>query len=148
MEEIWKDIQNYKGLYKVSNLGRVKSLFYNNKVLKGNNSVGYLSVALYKNKERFSVKVHRLVAQAFISNPENKCCVNHINGNREDNRVENLEWVTNLENIIHSYKDERRKNDQEKKIISFIRRYNKHNFILIEDFVNYLQLRIKESHDE
>jgi len=108
--EIWKDIIWYEWLYQVSNLGNVKSLNYYRKkwvnriLIWGLNNKWYLSLNLYKNKKRQHWAIARLVAQAFIPNLENKPQVNHINWIRDDNRVENLEWVTNSENIIHSFR--------------------------------------------
>lgn len=103
MEEIWKDIKGYEGKYQISNLGRVKSLNYNTKILKYNSDGhGYLKVILYKNNKRKSHRVHRLVAEAFIPNLEDKNQVNHINGNKQDNRAFNLEWCTAKENVQHS----------------------------------------------
>lgn len=99
MNEIWKDIVGYEGLYQVSNLGNVKSLNYRGtgkeKVISLTNKAGYYLVSL----KRTLYRVHRLVALAFIPNPENKPFVDHINGIRSDNRVENLRWCTNKENI-------------------------------------------------
>ena len=102
-EEIWKPIKDYEGLYEVSNLGRVKSLNYRGtgkeKILKNTErSNGYLAIGLIKNGKTKMFRVHRLVAEAFIPNPENKPCVDHINTIRDDNRVENLRWVTYKEN--------------------------------------------------
>lgn len=99
MEEVWKDIEGYEGLYQVSNLGNVKSLNYQGvsreKILKPFiNSDGYKRVMLYKNKTIKRLSVHRLVAQAFIENPNNYSCVNHKDENNQNNVVSNLEWCT------------------------------------------------------
>lgn len=106
MKEIWKDIPGYEGLYQVSNMGRVKSLNFNRsglpRILKTKNRQGYPRVILWKSGKRHEVCVHRLVAQAFIPNPENKPFVNHKDGNRRNNHVDNLEWCTAQENAIHS----------------------------------------------
>ena len=104
MNEEWRQIQGYEGLYEVSNLGRVKSLkrgkCNNEKLLKlrEGNRGGYLVVILYKDKKRTTYNVHKLVAMTFIPNPENKPFIDHINTIRTDNRVENLRWVTEREN--------------------------------------------------
>lgn len=110
--EIWKDVVGYEGIYLVSNKGRVYSIERktNNgttvkpRILKQFVDRGYCLVTLSKNRKRRirSEKVHRLVAMAFIDNPTNKPFVNHINNNGTDNRVENLEWVTNDENMLHA----------------------------------------------
>lgn len=104
--EIWKDVVGYEGFYKVSNLGNLKSKARgkNWNTLKSNYGYsGYLSVGLYKNKKASNFRLNRLVAEAFIPNLENKPVVNHINGIKWDNRVENLEWATHSENGIHAY---------------------------------------------
>lgn len=113
--EVWKDIAGYDGMYQVSNLGRVRShgrycqnrynkVWRPGRILsasKGNK--GYLTVVLCLNNTRRTVKVHRLVASAFIENTENKEQVNHINGNKQDNRVVNLEWCSQSENMTHAW---------------------------------------------
>ena len=107
MEEVWKDIVGYEGLYQVSNLGRVKSLNYKHTKKEGvlafkRHKSGYLTVMLCKNGENKNRSIQTLVAGEFIENPENKPCVNHIDGNKENNAVENLEWVTYSENTRHA----------------------------------------------
>lgn len=102
-KEIWKDIVGYEGLYQVSNFGRIKSN-YKSIILQPGLCRGYLIVNLYKNKKSLSQKVHRLVAQAFIPNPENKPTVNHIDGNKQNNYVSNLEWATVKEQNVHANK--------------------------------------------
>lgn len=110
MQEIWKDIPGYESIYQVSNLGNVKSLKSGNhhsktKILTPICADGkYLRVTLYRDKEHKYFPVHRLVATAFIPNPDCKPQVNHINGNKKDNRVENLEWCTQSYNNQHAYK--------------------------------------------
>jgi len=106
MEEIWKDIEWYELGYKVSNLGNIKTLkqWKENILTPWKDKIWYLYVLLYINWLSKTFKVHRLVAQQFISNPDNKPEVNHINWIKTDNRLENLEWVTKSENSIHSYR--------------------------------------------
>jgi hypothetical protein len=119
--EIWKDIKGYEGLYQVSNKGNVKSLNritinslgYKRK-LKGKyklqrNIKGYSYTTLHKKGIRNSYGVHRLVAISFIENKKNKPQINHINGNKKDNRVENLEWCNASENQLHNYRKLNRK---------------------------------------
>lgn len=111
MGEEWRDITGYEGSYQVSSLGRVKSLAWpghhkNDKILKpfGNGS-GYCVVCLYDREARKKVKkflVHRLVAEAFLANPDNKTEVNHKSGVKNDNSISNLEWATKSENMMHA----------------------------------------------
>ena len=117
MEEVWRDIEGYEGKYAVSNLGRVKSLeridslgrLVKEKILSpGNNGHGYLFVNLCRNGERKRYKVHRLVLSTFnpIENMENLDC-NHLDENKENNNLNNLEWVTHKENINHGTRNDR-----------------------------------------
>lgn len=108
-QEIWKDIKGYEGLYQISNLGRVKSLPRNGtiktkRIIKYElDKYGYPQVIL-NNKKHKCFRVHRLVAEAFILNPQNKSTVNHIDGNKTNNKVSNLEWNTVKENNDHALK--------------------------------------------
>jgi hypothetical protein len=114
--EVWKDVIGYEGIYQVSNFGRVKvlprikinkgSYFTAEKILKPGNDDGYQKVVLTKNGIRSTKKVHRLVASAFYGEHK-ELCVNHIDSNRSNNNIENLEWVTHLENIRHARKNNR-----------------------------------------
>lgn len=104
MKEIYKDIKGFEGKYQVSNFGNVKSLNYNNtkheKILTPiKHHLGYLIVHLGKNKIKM---IHTLVASEFIPNPDSKRFVNHIDGNKQNNNVKNLEWVTYKENTAHA----------------------------------------------
>jgi hypothetical protein len=101
--ENWKDIKGYEGKYQVSDLGNIKSLFRYKITLKQKIcKTGYLSVALYLNKKPKWFLTHRLVAQNFILNPENKPEVNHKDGVKSNNVVYNLEWTTKSENGLHA----------------------------------------------
>jgi len=118
MNEIWRDIKGYEGLYQVSNLGRVKSLsrkykhnMFGKKIiyktskerlLTININQGYAHVVLCKNGKCKQKLLHRLIAQSFIPNPENKPNINHIDGNGLNNNLDNLEWCTQKENIKHA----------------------------------------------
>ena len=103
MQEIWENIKDFEGLYQISNLGNIKSL---KKIkvasLKSN---GYLQITLWKNNKGFNKYVHRLVAETFIPNPNNLKTVNHKNLNKQDNRVENLEWCSYADNNDHARKN-------------------------------------------
>lgn len=116
MIERWKAIIGFEGLYEVSELGKVKRLAYSKKSKLGNlfpvsehilkpakDGKGYLGVTLFKNGTPFRKKVHRLVAEAFVSNPFLLPQINHIDGDKTNNNVGNLEWCDNRHNIRHAY---------------------------------------------
>lgn len=136
MKEEWRDIKNYEGYYQVSNLGRVRSLdrevevhlsdgttyFRKSKgrILKlGNNTnTGYLSVGFSVNGHQKTRDVHRLVAETFLPKENGKDYVDHINFNKHDNRVKNLRWVTQLENVSHSINEGRVDLEEKRKILN------------------------------
>ena len=96
MNEVWKEIKDYEGLYWVSNLGRIKNK--HNRILKPEIRRGYYSVDLCKNSNRKKCRIHRLVARAFIANPDNLPFINHKDMNRLNNKINNLEWCDNTYN--------------------------------------------------
>lgn len=117
MEEIWKDIEGYEGAYSISTLGRIKSEdsiatpckarpnghFVKGRIMKTPvDTMGYKIVRLYKNGGNVKAYVHRLVAEAFLPKDESRNYVNHIDSDRLNNNLENLEWVTQKENCAHS----------------------------------------------
>lgn len=106
MDEIWKDIEGYEGLYQVSNLGNVKSV-RKNKLIGNNNHRGYRHACLCVDGKETYKSVHRLVADAFIPNPENLPCVNHKDENKLNNVVSNLEWCTYEYNNSYATKGSR-----------------------------------------
>lgn len=103
MQEIYKDIIGYEWYYKVSNLGNVINKYWE-KVRHYFDKWWYLIVYLSKESQKTNKKIHRLVAQAFIPNPENKPQVNHIDWDKTNNHVDNLEWCTSSENMRHLVK--------------------------------------------
>lgn len=119
--EEWRDIEDFEGCYQVSNMGRIKSLervvmrkdgkplTVRERILKANkNEDGYLLVSLHGNGKKRAASIHRFVAETFIPNPDNKPQVNHLDENKTNNCVSNLEWVTNLENVNHGTCKKRR----------------------------------------
>lgn len=114
--EIWRDIKGYEGCYQVSNMGRVKSLSrvivrsdgqsitVKERILsESKNDRGYYGVRISKNGKQSTPKIHSLVANAFIPNPQNLKEVNHKDGNKKNNYVDNLEWSTRSHNIKHAF---------------------------------------------
>lgn len=133
MEIVWKDIVGFEGLYQISNKGEVKSLGNNfsrkEKLLKFDLSKEYPKLELFKNGVRNRKLLHRLIAEHFIPNPENLPFVNHIDNNRSNYQLDNLEWCTPKYNVnhyfknFHSYKNTE-KESREKKIKNFIEKLN------------------------
>lgn len=121
MEEIWKTIDGYEGYYEISSLGRLRScdrtieqgrniLRLKGRLMKPHicSTTGYYMTMLSKSGISKRFPLHRLIAKAFVPNPENKPLVDHINGNRTDNRIRNLRWCTNKENLTFPIASENR----------------------------------------
>ena len=134
--EIWKEVIDFEN-YEVSNLGKVRrkqaetiykdgrvAHFSSNILKQSPNKKGYMRVYLSKNSNKYTKTVHRIVAETFILNPENKRTVNHKDCNKLNNSVDNLEWATNLENIQHAFKNGSFK-ERDKKIILNIKHMRK-----------------------
>lgn len=130
MNEVWKDIIGYEKYYQISNLGRVRrkerkviykdgrEYLYKPKLLSVRElKSGYKTTDLTVNNQTKTVYIHRLVAEEFIANPKKLSCINHINGNKADNRLENLEWCSYSYNLQHAYDHNLRKKN--KKILQF-----------------------------
>lgn len=109
--EQWKPVEGYEGLYEVSDMGRIKSIIYNNHIIMKyhSNWFWYMILSLRKEWKSLTEKVHRIVCNSFLHNPENKEQVNHINWIKHDNRLENLEWCDRSYNQKHAYKTGLRK---------------------------------------
>lgn len=128
MTEIWKDVKNYEGLYQVSNLGRIRS-FYNYK-RNGNNILtpqikrGYYQVGLRKDKKRKWYQLHRLIATAFIPNPNNLPQVNHKDENKLNNSIDNLEWCSVSYNNTYGNRIQKVINKTGKKVIQYDKNMN------------------------
>ena len=117
--EIWKDITNYEGIYQISSCGRVRSLYYKKfKILKlRQDKYGYYQIDLHKNNNVRTFKVHRLVAEAFIHNPNNYPQVNHKDENKTNNKIDNLEWCTNYYNRNYGTRNKRASEKCKKEVI-------------------------------
>lgn len=145
MQEIWKDIPNYEGLYQASNLGRIRSLNHIRKngkedhktfIQKGRilkeatQKSGYKFVVLSKKGKTKGYRVHRLIAKTFISNPNNYKCINHKDENKANNNIDNLEWCTIAYNNNYGLKQERYKKAMKKSVGRKINQYDlEGNFI-------------------
>lgn len=132
--EEWKDVLNFESLYKVSNIGNVKSL-NTNENMKFTTRSGYYNIILRKNGKRYSKQIHRLVAEAFLENKENKPIVNHKDYNRKNNNVENLEWCTQKENVNWSrnnmkHRKEKTHSNTKEKYISYRKSTNKYRITI------------------
>lgn len=111
MQEVWRDIEGYDGFYQISNLGRVKSrgkqcaVSEKKEIIRAMSLTrdGYVKVRLLHRGKDKTVRVHRLVAAAFLPNPDNKPTVNHIDGNKQNNVIGNLEWADRAEQMTHAY---------------------------------------------
>ena len=99
MDEVFKSIKGYEGLYSISNLGRVRSDRYNRIISSRLKKNGYLEASLNRNNIKIYYKIHRLVAEAFLPNPNNYSVVDHIDGNRSNNNINNLQWTTQKNTI-------------------------------------------------
>lgn len=139
INEVWKpvNVEGFSEIYEVSNFGNIRNI-KTQKILKTLTAgCGYQDVILCDKGKRKQIKVHRVVALTFIENPENKPEVNHINGNKEDNRVENLEFCTHQENIYHYHQNLRipKKNNRKTPVAM----YKKNGeYICTYDSVNHL----------
>lgn len=131
--EIWKDVKDYEEEYEVSNLGNIRRKVKNLKL--GNNKSGYKSISLSKNGIIETKLMHRLVAEAFITNPENKEQVNHIDCNKSNNDINNLEWNTPEENIKHAVNNDRQRDQNGE---------NNNMSKLTQEDVNFIRDKVKE----
>lgn len=154
--EIWKDIKAYEGLYQISNSGNVRSLdryetngrtmiLYKGKMLSkaiSHSNKGYYIVSLSKKGKSTKKYIHRLIAEAFIPNPNNYPCINHKNENKLDNRIENLEWCTDIYNINYGNRNKKASKNISKRIVQ-ISKDNK--IIKVWDSIDKAQKELKIS---
>jgi hypothetical protein len=145
MKEIWKPIVGYEGRYEISNLGNVASLKYargsNRRLLKqSTNTWGYSQVTLSKDKEKCNKTVHRLVAEAFIENPNKHKQINHIDENKHNNRVDNLEWCDSKHNMNYGNRTAKASNSKKKPVIATLPDGTEEYYESIKDAAEILHL--------
>lgn len=113
IKEVWRDVKGLEGFYQVSNIGRIKSLVGWNGhkyvrrekiILPTSDKEGRMRIKLYKFGEKINLKIHRVIAEAFIPNPNGYKVINHIDSNPSNNDISNLEWCTQKQNVIHGYR--------------------------------------------
>lgn len=144
-EEQWRNVRNFEGLYEVSNMGRLRRVagyVKNGKTTKkyvechikipyvNNKRNGYIYYMLYKNNKLYTRQIHRLVAEAFIPNPNNLPQVNHIDGNKDNNTVNNLEWCSDIENKRHAWKHGLYTSDHKKQKIKCLENGHIYNSVI------------------
>lgn len=131
MEEEWRPVKGYEGLYEVSSMGRVKSLYTSQgRILKQSTATnGYMLVNLSKNGTCNTKQVHRLVAIAFIRNSNNYSEVNHKDCNKKNNTVDNLKWCTRGYNVRHACRNGRINRDSQKKSVILYKKYGEYKSI-------------------
>ena len=134
--ERWKTIKGYEGLYEISNCGKIKSLITNRYLKPFDNGKGYMTIGLFKGKKRKNHYIHRLVANAFISNPNKFPEVNHKDFNKKNNKVENLEWVTIKQNKEHYRKSSFGEIGKIKRLKGLREKYNKRDREITPIIVN------------
>lgn len=139
LEGEWYDIPGYSN-YLINRQGDVYSKLLNKLLKRRKDQAGYISVALCSDSGIRGGRLHRLLGFTFIPNPENKPFINHINGIKDDNRIENLEWVTRLENVHHAMSIGLIKKNKTKDLYTRLKIIQEeNNFILVEDMLSYLK---------
>ena len=131
--EIWKPVKGYEGLYEVSNMGSVRNSKTGKLKIPQLMKRGYVQVLLWTNHQAKGFTIHRLVAEAFLPNPNNFSDVNHKDGNKQNNSVDNLEWCTRSYNLKHAYKNGLRVSSSQKLTIEQVK-FIRNNF---DSFTRY-----------